>query len=86
MPAILHSHAREHHVGLIERSVWDIKERCRSTANGTTYRRMTILMSRPLVKGVVEMLNAFPSKQAISITLSPSTIVERKEKLDMSRI
>ena len=49
------------------------------------YKRMTILMVKSLVEGVVGMMNAFPSKQGISDTLSPSTIVEGKSKLDLKR-
>ena len=84
-PGILHTYAREEHVGIIERSVRSIKERCRSTVHGVPYKRMTILMVRSLVEGVVGMMNAFPSKQGISNTLSPSTIVEGKAKLDLAR-
>ena len=42
-------------------------------------------MIRSLVESVVGMMNAFPSKQGISDTLSPSTIVEGKPKLDLKR-
>ena len=84
-PRILHTYAREEHVGIIERSVRSIKERCRSTVHGMPYKRMTILMVKSLVEGVVGMMNAFPSKQGISDTLSPSTIVEGKSKLDLKR-
>ena len=84
-PGILHTYAREEHVGIIERSVRSIKERCRSTVHGMPYKRMTILMVKSLVEGVVGMMNAFPSKQGISDTLSPSTIVEGKSKLDLKR-
>ena len=84
-PAILHTYAREEHVGFIERPIRSIKERCRSTVHGLPYKRMTILMVRSLVEGVVAMMNAFPSKQGISATLSPSTIVEGKPKLDLKK-
>ena len=82
-PALLHAYAREEHVPTIERPIRSIKERCRSTVNGVPYKRMTILMVKSLVEGVVGMMNAFPSKQGISDTLSPSTIVEGKPKLDL---
>ena len=70
----MHIYARLEHVGIIERPVRYIKERCRSTVHGLPYKRMTILMVRSLVEGVVGMINAFPSKQGNSNTLSPSTI------------
>ena len=44
-----------------------------------------MLMIKSLVEGVLGMLNDFPSKQGILATLSPSVIVERKEKLHLSR-
>ena len=84
-PGILYTYAREEHVGIIERSVRSIKERCRSTVHGMPYKRMTILMVKSLVEGVVGMMNAFPSKQGISDTLSPTTIVEGNPKLDLKR-
>ena len=69
----------------IERSVRTIKERCRSTCNSIQYRRITIIMVRSLVEGVVNILNYFPSKNGLSNTLSPSTIVEGKPKMDFGR-
>ena len=45
-PAILHTYAREEHVGFIERPIRSIKERCRSTVHGIPYKRMIILMVR----------------------------------------
>ena len=46
---------------------------------------MTILMVRSLVEGITEVMNAFPTKNGISETLSPATIVEGKPKFDFSR-
>ena len=42
-------------------------------------------MVRSLVEGIVAVLNAFPSKNAVSSTISPATIVEGKPKLDLKR-
>ena len=42
-------------------------------------------MVRSLIEGIIDMINAFPSKNRISNILSPSTIVERKPKLDFKR-
>ena len=73
------------HVGTIERSVRTVKERMRSTCNGIPFKKITILMVRSLVEGIIAVLNAFPSNTGISKTLSPSTIVEGKPKLDFKR-
>ena len=83
--AVLHTYAREEHVGTIERSMRSIEERCQSTINAIPYKRMTILMVRSLVEGVVGMMNVFSSKKGIPCTLDPSNIVEGKAKLDLKR-
>ena len=84
-PILFHTYGREEHVGFIERPVRTIKERCRSTCSAMPYRRITILMARSLIEGVVHMLNAFPSKNGISDTISPATIIEGKPKLDLEK-
>ena len=72
-------------MGIIERSIRTVKERFRSTCNGIPYKWITILMVRSLVEGIIDVVNAFPSKNGISSTLSPSTIVEGKPNLDLKR-
>ena len=84
-PALLHIYGRNEHVGPIERSVRTVKERFRSTCSNVPYRRFTILMVRSLVEGIIAVLNAFSSKNAVSSTISPATIVEGKAKLDLKR-
>ena len=84
-PALLHIYGREEHVGPIERSVRTIKTKFRSMCSNVPYRRFTILMVRSLVEGIVAVLNAFPSKNAVSSTINPATIVKGKPKLDLKR-
>jgi hypothetical protein len=84
-PALTHIYGKNEHVGPIERATRTIKERGRSVCNGIPYRRIPILMIRSLIEGIVDVLNAFPSSGGISDTLSPSTIVEGKPKLDLSK-
>ena len=84
-PALCHIYGREEHVGSIERPVRTVKERFRSTCSNIPYRRLTILMVRSLVEAIIEVLNAFPSKNAITTTVSPATIVEGKPKMDFKR-
>ena len=83
--ALLHIYARNEHVGIIERPTRTIKERARSVYHSIPYRRITILIVRPLIKGIVDVMDAFPSEDGVSETLSPSTIVEGKLKLDLSK-
>ena len=42
-------------------------------------------MVRSLVEEIIVVLNAFPSKNAVSSTISPATMVEGKPKLDLKR-
>ena len=42
-------------------------------------------MVRSLVEGIIAVLNAFPSKNSISQTISPVTIVEGKPKMDLKK-
>ena len=81
----MHIYGRGDHVPHIERSVRTINERSRSTCSGLPFKRITILMVRSLIEAINEVLDAFPSKNGISSTLSPSTIVEGKPKFDFGR-
>ena len=84
-PAAVHIYGKGEHCGPIERSVRTVKDRFRSTCSNVPYRRFTILMVRSLVEAIIEVLNAFPSKNAVSNTISPATIVEGKPKMDFKR-
>ena len=46
-----------------------------------SYIRYTSLMMESLIKGVIDMLNFFPSKDAISNTMRAAMLVEGKYKL-----
>ena len=71
-PALLHVYGRNEHVGPI-------------ACNGIPYRRIPIPMIRSLIEVIVDTMNAFPSEESVSETLSPSTVVEGKPKLDLSK-
>ena len=81
----MHIYGRAEHVPPIERSVRTIKKRSRSTCSGLPFKRITILMVRSLIEAITEVLDAFPSKNGISDTLSPATIIEGKPKFDFIR-
>ena len=49
-----------------------------------TIQTITKLMTRYLVEGLVEMINAFPSKNSISDDVSPASTLEGKQKIDMN--
>jgi hypothetical protein len=82
---IFHICGRNEHVNEIERSVRTVKERSRTTCHAVPYRRYTKLMTRHMVKGVIDMLNDFPSSNGVSQTLSPNTIVLGKGKPDFNK-
>ena len=84
-PTLLHICAKNEHVGTIERGIRTIKERCRCMVHDVPYRRYTRLMVRSLLESVVDLLNHFPSKNSVSKTMSPATIVEGKPRLDLSQ-
>ena len=68
----------------IEWSGRRIKERCRSTCHGLPYRQYPRLMTRSLLKHVVQWLNAFPlqrSRYAVGL----STIVMGMPQTDFNK-
>ena len=42
-------------------------------------------MTQYFIEGVIDMLNFFPSKNAISDTMGPAMLVEVKHKLDFGK-
>ena len=81
-PINLHIYAKEEHVGFIDNAIKTIEERARSVCHTAPYRRYNFLMTQSLIEGVIDMLNFFPSKNAISNTMSLAMLVEEKQKLD----
>ena len=83
-PATLHIYGRDEHVGPIERAVRTVKDRCRSVCSGLPYHTYTLLMVNSLVEYVLFWLNAFPTTNGASDTLSPANIVTGRRKPDFS--
>ncbi len=71
-------YGKDEHVGVIERAIRVIKERCRCVCHAIPYKYYTKLMLRSLIAVVIRWINAFPSKGSISSTMSPAMIVEGK--------
>ena len=84
LPAKLHICEKGAHVGGIERSIRHVKERARCTCHAVPYKRYTKLMTKALVEGVIYWLNNFPSKNGISQTMSPASIVLGRPKPDFN--
>ena len=53
-----------------------MKARCRCITQSIPYRYYTKLVVQSFIACVVKNINAFPSKNVISSTMSPSMIVE----------
>ena len=85
-PTPLNIVGRGEHVGTIERSVRTIKERVRCSCQGIPYKRITKLMTRSIVESSVTWLNAFPAKEGVSKTMSPSAIVLGSPKPDYNKL
>ena len=83
---MLHICAAGEHVGPIERSIQNIKERARCMTHAVPYKRYTKLMTRSMIQGVVHWLNCFPSKNGVSDTVSSSTLVEGVPIVDASQL
>ena len=75
VPATTHICATGEHVPEIERSIRTVKERTRCTVHSMPYKRLPNMMMKHIVLNSVYWLNAFPSKNGISSTMSPSSIV-----------
>ena len=77
-------YGKNEYVPIAERSIRTVKERCRTTCQANPYTRYTSLMVQHLVESRVTWLNRFPSKNGVSNTLSPASIVLGHAKPDMS--
>lgn len=83
LPALFHIYRKDEHVEMIERSNRTVKEKCRTLTHVLPYRHMTKVMTIGLVATATKWLNAFPSKNRISKTMSLSTIIEGMLKPNM---
>ena len=84
MPATLETYAKNELVGLIERPVREIKERCRATLQVLPYDRIPKIMTQELICGIINIMNSFPSQTGISKTISPGTIVNSRSKMSIN--
>jgi len=86
LPAILTLAAAGEHMGPIERSVRAVKESTRAEMSGIPFKRIPKVMIRGLVKLTVHLLNAFPSQNGVSKTLSPRNIIDGLPHLDYNQL
>jgi len=84
LPGQLQVCVKGEYVPRVERAVYTVKERCRSTCHTILYPKYTMLMVILLVQNMVKWLNAFSSKGGISEEMSPETIVTGASKLDFN--
>jgi hypothetical protein len=84
LPTLTQIYGKNEHVGVIERAIRVMEERARCTCHAVPYKYYTKLMIQGLVACVIKWLNAFPSNNGVSSTMSPSNIVEAKPNPDFS--
>ena len=68
----------------LERSVRTVKDSCRIMTHSTPYRKVPKMMVIALVDNIMFWLNAFPSTNEVSDTMSPASIVQGKPTVDMN--
>ena len=83
-PEILDIYANKEHVGFIERSIREIKERARETCQDLLYRRIQKIMVRELISGIIHMLNNFANENDLNRNVSLGTIVDARGKMDFA--
>ena len=86
LPATMHNPAADAHVDFIERSGRTIKESARTLCQSLPYKRYPIIMTKALMAKTIHWLNYFPSKNGVSSTMGPATIVLGKPKPDFNKL
>ena len=81
-PTQIHIYAANEHVGVIERSIRTIKERCRCISHSMPYTMHPKILTRCMLEFVVTRLNQLPSSDGVSEVISPATIVLGRGPLD----
>ena len=82
VPSRLNVTAAADHVDKVERYIWTMKERTRTTIHGLSFKHLPKLMIQALVCHPAKGLNQFPAKNGISDTLSPLTIMTGRANPD----
>ena len=85
LPARFHVVASNEHITMMEQSGRTIKEQCRSTCHGLPYQQYPRLMTRSLLKHVVQWLNAFPLQRS-RYAVGPSTIIMGTPQPDFNNL
>jgi len=72
LPSRLNVTAADDHVGEVERSIWTMKERARTTIHGLPFKRLPKLMIQALAYHAAKGLNQFQAKNGIFRHSQPS--------------
>ena len=75
LPTRLNVNAANDHVGKVKQSNRTIKERTRTKIHGLPFKCLPKLLIQELIYHAAKGLNQFPTKNGISDTLSPLTII-----------
>ena len=79
-PILVEIYGKDEQVDIIKIFIIVMKERCRCITHPIPYKYYTKLMVQLVIEYVVKWINAFPSKNGVSSTMSPAMIVEVKGK------
>ena len=83
LPALFHIYGKDKHVGLIERSNQMVKNKARTMTHAAPYQYIPKVMVIGFITEAAKWINAFPSMNGISKTMSPATIVQGVPKPNM---
>ena len=75
LPVLVEIYGKDEHVDIIERVIRVMKYICKCITHSIPYIYYTKLMVQSLIVCVVKWINALPSKNEISSTMSPAMIV-----------
>ena len=86
LPILLHTVAKDDHVGDIENSAKVIKEDTRTIVHELPFKKLPKTLLVDLVKQAVRNVNLFPHKNGISPTLSPMILLTSAPQPDFNNL
>ena len=75
---------RNEHVEDFKSSIKHIKEQEWATCHCLSYKKITIVMTRELIYGIIHVNKALPQDKAMNHNLSPGTIVDGRIKINFN--
>ena len=76
LPYTLHIYAADEHIGGIEHASFTVKEQVCCSFHSTTYKCLTNIMTKAVIKDSTYWLNSLPSDNIVYDTLSTAAILQ----------